>query len=582
MRQNPTIYKIEESFNLPTILQKIGEHLKLNSKVFQTKDIKLGEYLAKLIVIESDEKESEWSNFFPKQYTENLSLTYKIPSLLVLVSTKSGIYAIIGGAFYQYILPFLDTSYGLNTYSRLMDPVLDEIISIKTRGVTGLRAGMSEQFKDDYRVMDYIKFGKIPTELRIRLANDTAELLFDQYLSNRSPSIILNISTGFNINKDLSYSNLALLIEILEHVETKKANDFFSSYKEITDDEKIKNSLKPAVINELFNKRADILNNKISNFDICYPNKVEEFYTADEYAIKLKIDKHKFDLIGRTNDKREILRTILKYLSEKGLDRNISTFSSNIYNIYINTYKSHKKKPILRTALIYHLNTELYINGLGTYIYLDSKWYRLKEIFVNEMNARCSEILINNNLNNSVLDKKWVKKENGNREDESSYNGHYDKPNYLILDEITVDSIELADIMKITNDTIYLCHVKYGFSTDIRALYSQIISSARRLKNDLKDEKNTYLKSIFKILKRKGREREFTEKEFVDLFKVKKINYVMAITSHLKNKPLIGKIEKYQSNIAKLSLIQCFTEMRTEYFENFEIEIINNQDCFAN
>lgn len=582
MRQNPTIYKIEDSYNLPTVLQKIGEHLKLNNKVFQTKNIQLADYSAIIIVIESDEKESEWSTFFPKQYTENLSLTYKIPSLLLLVSTKSGIYAIVGGAFYQYILPFLDTSYGLNTYSRIMNPVLDEIISIKTRGVTGLRAGMSEQFKDDYRVMDYIKFGKIPTELKIRIANETAELLFDQYLSNRSPSIILNISTGFNINKELSYSKLGLLIEILEHIETRQANDFFSSYKEITDEEKIKNSLKPAVINELFNKRNDIINNKISNFDICYPNKVEEFYTADEYAIKLKIDKHKFDLIGRTNDKREILSTILKYLNENGLDQNINTFNHNIYSIYISTYKSHKKKPILRTTLIYHLNTELYIEGLGTYIYLDSKWYRLKEIFVNEMNTRCSEILINNNLNNSVLDQRWVKKDNGKREDESSYNGHYDKPNYLILDEIIVDSIELADIIKITNDTIYLCHVKYGFSTDMRALYSQIISSARRLKNDLKDEKNIYLKSIFKQLKYKERERGFTEKEFINIFKTKKINYVMAITSHLKNKPLIENIEKYQSNIAKLSLIQCFTEMRTEYFENMEIEIINNQDCFSN
>lgn len=63
----------------------------------------------------------------------------------------------------------------------------------------------------------------------------------------------------------------------------------------------------------------------------------------------------------------------------------------------------------------------------------------------------------------------------------------FDKIFSPLLDTITIDSIELADIIHIQKDIIYLCHIKYGFSTEMRELYSQIISSARRLKNDLKD-----------------------------------------------------------------------------------------------
>ena len=170
---------------MDSVVDGISAHLLINKKPSITRAIQVNEYDSKLIVIQSSEKESEWAKFFPKEYTKGIAFEYQIPSILILVNTKSGIFAVIGGAFYKYILPFLDTSYGLNTYSRIMNPVQDEIITIKTRGVTGLRAGMSEQFKDNYRLMDYIKFGKIPTELKIKLSSETAELYFNQFLSNR-------------------------------------------------------------------------------------------------------------------------------------------------------------------------------------------------------------------------------------------------------------------------------------------------------------------------------------------------------------------------------------------------------------
>jgi hypothetical protein len=147
------------------------------------------------------------------------------------------------------------------------------------------------------------------------------------------------------------------------------------------------------------------------------------------------------------------------------------------------------------------------------------------------------------------------------------------------LDRVIIDSIELADVIYIQDDIIYLCHVKYGFSTEMRELYSQIISSARRLKNDLKDESNQYLRAIYAQLATNGRAVGLTDEQFIQLFKNRKIKYVMSITSHLANRSVITDIERYSSNIAKLSLIQCFTEMRTEYYD-MEIELIDNTECF--
>ncbi|QXP68466.1 DUF6119 family protein [Polaribacter sp. AHE13PA] len=579
MKQNPTIYKIKPQYPIDDVFQKISEQLHFNGKIFTSKDLEFEDYEGKLIVIESDEKSSEWATFFPEEFVEGLTLTYKMPSLLFLINTINGIYAIVGGGFYKYVIPYLDTSFGLNTYSRIMNPTRDEIITIKTRGVTGMRAGMSEQFKDNYRIMDYIKFGKIPTELKIKLANETVDLYFSEFINNRSPYIILNISSGFNINKKLNYTELELLISILIHIEQLPPNDFFSSYKEITDARQISTSLKPALINELFNKRAGILNNEISLFDICYPNKIEDFYSADEYEIKLKKEARKYITIDRTTNKSEILKIILNYLNENGFDNNLNDFSNKIYNMYIRTFKNENNTPILNTALIYHLNTELIIPHLGTFIYLDSKWYKLRENFINEMNTRCLEIFNISGLNNEILNETWDMGERRKRSREDVYNDKYLKPNYLVLDKIIIDSIELADIIHIKEGVLYLCHVKYGFSTELRELYSQIISSARRLKNDLKDENNEYLKSIYNGLVNKERNNNLSQDEFINLFKNNSIKYVMSITGHLKNRPLIENINSYKSNIAKLSLIQCYTEMRTDYYD-LNIEIINNQNCF--
>jgi uncharacterized protein (TIGR04141 family) len=579
MKQNPTIYKIKEQYSVEDVFEKISEQLVFNNKVFKHNNLEFTNYTGILIVVESDEKSSEWSTFFPEEFVEGISITYKIPSLLFLINTPNSIFAIVGGTFYKYIVPYIDSSFGLNTYSRIMNPTSDEIVTIKTRGVTGMRAGMSEQFKDNYRIMDYIKFGKIPTELKIKLANETVDLFFSQFISKRSPFIILNISSGFNINKKLNFEELELLISIISHLETLPTNDFFSSYKEIDDIEQISTSLKPALINELFNKRQQIIDQKISNFDLCYPNKIEDFFSADEYEIKLKTGPSTSLIIDRTSDKSEILKIILEYLFEHQFDINLSSFSSKIYNIYIRTFKNENTRPILKTALIYHLNTELIIPRLGTFIYLDSKWYKLRGSFIEEMNKRCLEIFTTSNLNNSVLNETWDMGTREKRSNEDTYNDKYLKTNYFVLDKIIVDSIELADVIHIRDGIIYLCHIKYGFSTELRELYSQIISSARRLKNDLKDANNDYLKRIYVGLVNKERNNGYSENEFINLFKNNNIKYVMSITGHRKRRPLIDNIEYYKSNIAKLSLIQCYTEMRTDYYD-LNIEIIDNRNCF--
>ena len=76
-----------EDHTFENVKEGILEHLRINGKAFQEREIQLKDYNALLIVIESNEKESEWSGFFPPQYVEDISLEYKMPSLVLLINS---------------------------------------------------------------------------------------------------------------------------------------------------------------------------------------------------------------------------------------------------------------------------------------------------------------------------------------------------------------------------------------------------------------------------------------------------------------------------------------------------------------
>ena len=91
MKQNPTVYKVEKEHSFKSVIEGVLVQLKFNKSPNVVRDIEINEYEAKLIVIQSIEKESEWAKFFPAEYTEGISINYQIPSILVLINSKSGI-----------------------------------------------------------------------------------------------------------------------------------------------------------------------------------------------------------------------------------------------------------------------------------------------------------------------------------------------------------------------------------------------------------------------------------------------------------------------------------------------------------
>src|SRR5690606_18925773 len=163
-------------------------------------------------------------------------------------------------------------------------------------------------------------------------------------------------------------------------------------------------------------------------------------------------------------------------------------------------------------------------------------------------------------------------------DDEDAYNLSHDYDNYYVLDKVIDSNIELCDLLIIEDDKAYFVHVKDSFNTKMRDLYVQVMLSAKRLSNDIKNnESSSYLKKTLRAYKKKTKRkidvkeltRQILEKEY-------QIIYVMAFkNNYRKSEKTIDKINNSKSNIAKYSIVQTVKEMQRL---NFEIRLKDISD----
>src|SRR5690606_21886408 len=90
-----------------------------------------------LYIYKTQDIESEWINFFPSNFIKGADLNQQKVSLIFFVEFQNQLYCIIGGSAFRYIQPYIEEDFGLNIYSRILDPENDELLSIKTRNITG-------------------------------------------------------------------------------------------------------------------------------------------------------------------------------------------------------------------------------------------------------------------------------------------------------------------------------------------------------------------------------------------------------------------------------------------------------------
>ena len=514
MNQNPKIHRIDKTNHLiENLVQTEIVIKKIISTYYEKHDIKAvippinsfikGNVTYYLYLFNTNEVVSDWRLFLPIELTQNVDFKQQQLSLLLFAETSIDLYCIVGGIAYQIIVPFIDHSYGLNTYARIMKPETDQLSSIKSRGITGHRAGMSEQFRDNYRIIDYIKFGKIPQEIHLILSEEIADLHFSFLKSKESDSIQIYVGKSFQIKKPVDFEKLHKIFLELDVISQLAPSDYLSSYKEIQDIKFINNSLKQELITKIYNDAGTLGRNtsgiKRFEHDFCNPNNIEKFYEADSYKLREKSEKGGYRTFETVYNRKEIYETVLKRAVE--LVGNNDRFNFMIYLQGVRICCMHNDKKTVASNFLFHINTEFTLSG-KSYFLVDAKWYNLRNSFLEDLKASAKHILRTYKAPSNILYIPWNKEETAR---EGDYNLKYNGiPNYIVIDTIIVDGLELCDILFFNDNTLYLIHVKYGFTSTLRELDNQINIAARRLKDVLGTNDKLILKKIYGQIIQKG------------------------------------------------------------------------------
>jgi hypothetical protein len=550
------------------IISHIIKHHKTNFKSefdlsFAEEEFIIDKCNYKLYTFNEKEKESFWKDFFPKQLVKDRDFTIKSTSFVLFAQVEQRVFCVIGGKGISVIKRFINDSFGIDFYEKIADPVNDIVHSQFSRGVSGNLSSEQKTYKSEQKLQDIFAIGLIPKKKYLQLRKELKDTFFDFINFDETENVYLEIGSSFCLKWKISFNQLDELIVCVNEILKIEGHKSLSRFDKIVDGEFIKYNLFPALLHKL---RDDMvrLSTPNSNYgmlldsDFVHPNpeKIRLFYECDEYKAYFKGSQIPF---FETRDRTTLYTSILQYIYKIVEPDDEFEFGKMIMGVRIRGYVGDTKKT--EAMFINHLTCELNFTS-KPYFLIDNNWYQVKGDFISSINEQCLQLIRRNILSPNPLEIPW---DNQNLT-EGEYNLLYnDRNEYLILDKMLGQNIELCDILYETNNTIYLIHVKDGFDAKIRDLTNQISISSNRLWNDLRSD-NSFLKIVYNNYSASSNNtRNLQWIDFLHKFKSKEIVYVLAFGSNLKNKTVLNNFESHKSNIAKFSLIQSFREQTDKY-----------------
>lgn len=485
---------------------------------------------------------------------ENISYSY-----VCFVGLDDNIYAVTGGFGGQKVSRFMIPDFGLEILVRLFDRNSKVVKSIQDRGLTGNVLGQTKFYRGDQRVSDENQFGKIFKQVQADLNKELLKKVFgfsDAELKRNSS--VCMAKESFQINKAVAFDTMLNLVEKLAGVMKKKPNFSLNKVEHLSRRKKQNQQL----TEKLDFWAMDVLYNECKkgeepNVDFCHKN-FDEFLSAD--SIEILIDKGKPVEIPLHSSFSQIIRLLKN--SGNYYDDDQYLFKASVLDRKIVSYDAEGEK--LTSGLVFdHVHGEFFYND-RTYFLLDNEWYRIQPAFIKDLNSECVDIL------KHAWDTTTLTEPFNINQRESVYNQKYlHQANFYVFDTITPDNIESCDIMRYDNNAIQLIHVKKGFDNSVRDLASQVNIAAKRLQDDLR----TGFEYIEKIQRQTTKSKVgdlgkqvFPKNGLASIFKDKspqQISFCLAFADKSQsNRSLKNHIDKFNSNIAKFSIL----ELRRELF----------------
>jgi len=512
-----------------------------------------------------------WKLFLPENLTENQNFEIVEFSFVLFIEYSSNIYCVISGSGMSVIKKYIHPSFGIDIYQRIAKPREDVIIELETRGIANNISQHKQIFNFNQTIAETLEYSEVPTKLKLRIREELKNNEFKKYDLNEDFAL-LEVGSFFSLRKKLDFEDLKELIKDLHNIKVNNEPEKLTLFSKINTPKLVQDldeTLKEIVVDDilLHSTPGRVKSNQSDVIEIVHPSKLERFYECDSFLIRSKFSRGKNDV--EVTERNKLYLECTKHIFNS-LKSNTDRFDAKGKLYTLNIVGHVGKKEITYANFFSHITAE--IEHLSKkYFRIDGHWYLLDDDFLNLMNEDAKEFYIKYKLNFDIL-KKWE-----DDKDEDYYNKlHNSLPNHYVLDKVIKDNIELCDLLVLENDRAYFIHVKNGFNATMRDLYIQVILSAKRLSNDLKNNlESSYLKKTLKKYNRLNPTKKIDYKDLIEKLKNNelKINFVMAYRNgRYKGKTALEKIDSSKSNIAKYSLIQVIKEMQQF---NFEISLFD-------
>lgn len=511
-----------------------------------------------------------WKLFLPNNLTDKHNFEVIEFSYVLFIKYKSEIYCVIGGSGMSVIKKFIDPNFGIDLYQHFAKPTEDVLIELNSRGIASNISQKRHTFNLNQTISETLEYSDIPTKIKIILREEVKKTLFKKYDLGSDKSL-LEIGAYFYLRKSLNFKELMELIKDIHSIKTN------GNYTELTLFKNIKNENLITELDKILQNKIidDIISHSSVNrkniqqdvLEIVHPTKLERFYECDNFIIKKKYSRGKSDI--EIKNRSDLYFECTKHINENTEKLNERfEIGKKLYTTSI--IGRIKEKEITYATFYSHITAEIdYLDK--KYFRIDAHWYYLQDKFVELMNIDAIDFYNKYHLDEKILNK-WEPKKN-----EDYYNLSHSGKGYYVLDKVIKENIELCDILIVKDDKAYFVHVKNGFNTKMRELYIQVILSAKRLSNDLKNNKGSkYLKNTLDYYNERKPKNKIDTKDFIDRINKKEIQiiFVMAFkNNYYKDKKTIEKIELSKSNIAKYSMVRTVKEMQQQ--NNFGIRLID-------
>lgn len=490
------------------------------------------------------------------------------------IKTKK-IYASTGGYAHITVQEVATNDFGIEILSRIVKIDDKALKSTKERNLTGGIQGEVKYFRNDYNLYENDSFGKIYNELNASLTKEILVKTFGFMAKDLIGNSLCIAKNSFSLKKSVSFSELLKIIKRCENLLEKEPTVEINNVNKVSRSEKV-------LMDNLFENIANLAFDYYTNDDKFYSIEIshKEF---DKY-FQASVSKLSFNYKRKTQEIifddviRDINEIIIKIKDLCGGDISKEEFMKIIATASLETFDENNLS-LTRDKLINHFCTELVFKG-NTYFLIEKDWYSIKKTFIDNINERTTYFLKEYNYVGSKL-------ENWRGITENDYNSSYlGKEDTFVFDKFTHLNIEACDILKIEKKEVYFYHIKKGFDNSMRDLCNQVHIASRKILEDVKNE-HKYLAELYDLVKNnhgkseysknaKGQFLGLTKKKFIDSIKGKKIIFVLAVLDTAKTKrSLLNNIEKFDSNIAKFTLIELSKNMRT-LGANFQIVQIDS------